>query len=136
MPTLRDIEERLPSGFHDARVHSCNLSFATRTASFELEISVGDPDSSDSADRERYRPATLKLEGVAVCEFDALHPIPALLTGAPLWIDLVQHDGDLLVGRGLPPELFRACFFIQDWNGSLLLAARDAEFAWGSDEAR
>jgi hypothetical protein len=130
MATLRDIEDSLPSGFHDARVHSCELSFATRTARFDLEISVGDPDSSDSAERDRYRPATLKLTGVAVCEFDAPHPIPALLVGTPLWIDLVQHDGDMLADRDLPPDLFRACLFVQNWNGSVLIAARDAEFAW------
>ena len=129
MPTLRDIENSLPCGFHDARVHSCALSFATRTASFDLEIWVGDLDSSDSAERD-YGPATLKLAGVAVCEFDAPHPVPALLTGTPLWIDLVQHDGNLLADRDLPTDLFRACFFVQNWNGSVLIAARDAEFAW------
>jgi hypothetical protein len=62
MTTLRDIEISLPSGFHDALVHSCDFSFAARTASFQLEISVGDPDSSDPAERDRYRHATLKLD--------------------------------------------------------------------------
>jgi hypothetical protein len=130
MATLRDVENSLPSGFHDARVRSCALSFVARSASFDLEISVGDPDSSDPAERDRYRPGTLRFDGVAVCEFDAPHPIPTLLTGAPLWFDLIQHDGDLLADRGLPPELFRACFFVLTWNGSVLIAARHAEFSW------
>lgn len=130
MATLRDIENSLPSGFHDARVHSWELSFAGRTASFELELSVGDPDSSDPTERDRYRPGTLRFDGLAVCELDASHPIPTLLTSAPLWIDLVQHDGDLLADRDLPPELFRACFFVQTWNTTVLIAARHAEFSW------
>jgi hypothetical protein len=131
MATLRDIENCLPSGFHDARVHSCEFNFGTRTLCFHhLEISVGDPDSSDSDERARYRAATLKFTEVAVCEFEAPHSIPALLTGKPPWIDLVQHDGDLLLDRDLPADLFRACFFVQNWNGSVLIAARDAEFAW------
>jgi len=46
-------EDSLPSGFHDAHVHSCELNFATRTVCFDLEISVGDPDSSDSLACER-----------------------------------------------------------------------------------
>ena len=118
MPTLRDIENSLPSGFHDALVHSWDLSFAGRSASFDLEISVGDPDSSDPAERDRYRTGTLKLDGIAVCEFDAPHPIPTLLTATPLCIDFIQHDGDLSADRDLPADLFRAGFVVK--TGTLL----------------
>lgn len=132
MPTLEDIERDLPSGFHDARVHACAVGFAERVASFEVELSVGNPDASDPAERDRYRAATLRLDGLVACEIDPPVPNAALLTGAPLWLELLQHNGDLLATRDLAPDVFRACFFVQNWNASVVLAARNAELSWRS----
>ena len=130
MPSLEDIEDGLPSGFHDARVRSCALDFAARSVLFELDLSVGNPDSADSDERDRYRTAILKLEGLVAFRVDPPLGTAPLLPGVPLWIDVVQHGGDLLSGMDIPPDAFRTCFFVQNWNATVAVAARNAEFSW------
>jgi hypothetical protein len=136
MPSLQDIEQTLPSGFHDAHVRTCILGFADCVVSFELDLSVGNPDASDPTERDRYRAATLRLDGVVACEIEPRVPSGAALPNVPLWIDLVQHNGDLLAGRDLPPDVFRASFFVQNWNASVVIAARNAELSWVTPSAR
>lgn len=130
MPSLEDIENALPGGFHDAHVRSCQLDFAARSVSFELDLSVGNPDSTDSEERNRYRTAILKLEGLVAFTVDPPFVTSLLLPGVPLWIDLVRHGGDLLSGMDIPSDAFRTCFFVQNWNATVVIAARNAEFSW------
>jgi hypothetical protein len=56
MTSLGEIAATLPNGFHDAEVRSCSLDFQERTASFELNVWVGNMEASPE-ERELYRPA-------------------------------------------------------------------------------
>jgi hypothetical protein len=130
MTTLQDIENSLPNGFHDALLRSCHLDFVARTASFELDISTGDSDSADSAERDRYAPATLLLSDLAFCEVQPPHPNYPFQDPTPLLVDLSQPDPDHSIIKTLPTGTFAGRFFVTNWNSFIYLAARHARLEW------
>ncbi len=110
MATLQDIENGLPNGFHDALIHSCTLDFVTRTASFKLDISTGDPESADVGECDRYDSATLTLEHLAFCEVQPPHPTYPFEEPIPLQVDLSEPDAGHPVIQSLPSSTFAGRF--------------------------
>jgi len=134
MTTLQDIENNLPNGFHDALLRSCHLDFVARTASLELDVSMGDSESADSDEHDRYARATLLLDGLAFCEVRAPDPTYPFQEPAAVLVDLSEPDPDHPVIKILPNDTFAGRFFVTNWNSFIYVAARHAILHWGPDQ--
>ena len=62
--TLDDIEEGLPNGLHDSRMHGYTSVADEQRAEFVLDVWVGDLHSTVTSERERHRRARLELIGL------------------------------------------------------------------------
>ncbi|HEV7402440.1 MAG TPA: hypothetical protein VGO11_05920 [Chthoniobacteraceae bacterium] len=88
--TIFELEDTLPSGFHDALLHGYFFDLVGQTARLDLEISVGDPDASSQTDRDAYRPARVLLEGVEY--FIVERPDPRYGRNAPWMVALCDGE--------------------------------------------
>jgi hypothetical protein len=62
--TLDDLAASLPNGFHDAKLKAVSIDYVNRRASLDLHIWIGDLDAAADSEREKYRPAQVKLSGL------------------------------------------------------------------------
>lgn len=130
MATLQDIENSLPNGFHDSRLRACQLDFVSRTASFELEVAVGDSEAADAEDRDRYAPAILLLDDLAFCELQPPDPAYPFQNPSPVLVALSDPGSDHPVVKTLPNGIFSGRFFVTNWNSFIYVAARHARLEW------
>ncbi len=131
---LREIDENLPNGFHDALLKSIILNFASQSAIMELEILIGDPASPIEKEREAYKRATLKLGGVIYFVIDPVG-VGGQFSSKAVRIDagIATDDSNSRTPkpRGvLPTGAFAYWFFVDDWNSFIHVAARDATLCW------
>ena len=133
MATLAELDRSLPNGFHDAEVGSCVLDFVARTATFELQIWIGDRDALLASERELYRAARLVVTGLAFCQFEPPDPNYPFLESRPLRVDLSDSDPSNRAIRALPEGVFSGRFYVSNWNAFIQLAGREAELLWMSD---
>jgi hypothetical protein len=130
--SLREIEDFLPNGFHDARLREFFVSFSQREVKFHLEIFVGDPDASEEDGKERYRNATLLLRDVYYFVVD----FPPDKTDFPIHAPRIdggaadEASPDTASRKLPPPGTFAYWFYIQDCNGFIHFAAKTALFQW------
>jgi hypothetical protein len=129
MSTLAEIEQQLPNGFHDAEIRSCTLDFVARTASFEVDVWIGDLDSSDEALREQYRRAGLVVAGLAFCQIEAPDPTYPFRELKALRVDLCEPVPSH-IGSAVSDVAFRARFYVSNWNSFIDIAADDATLEW------
>lgn len=76
--TLEEVAASLPNGFHDAYIKGISTDYVTGTASFDLEIWVGDDSAEKEEDREVYRPARLNFR--TFCSASLNHQTRIILT--------------------------------------------------------
>ena len=58
--TFQQIADSLPNGFHDAELQRFEMDYVHRKLRFDLEVWIGDMNSTQA--RELYRPARVTLE--------------------------------------------------------------------------
>ena len=126
--TIQELEATLPSGFHDAMLHSYSVDLVAKSAHFALELSIGDPNSHEEAERERYRHANLTLQGLECFFVDP--PDPRYPRIAPERIDLC--DADEKVTQQIPSSsgLFSARFYSAATNSFIHFSARNASISY------
>lgn len=131
--TLREIEDRLPNGFHDARLNGLTFCLSTNEVKFDLQVFVGDPDSDMEENRERYRNATLLIQGIL---YFAIDP-PTGIEGYPTCSSRIdggtadEASSDALKPlKPLPDGAFAYWFYIENWNSFIHLAAKSASLQW------
>ena len=61
--SLREIDDDLPNGFHDAHLEAVTVSFASNSAKMDLQLFVGDPDAV-------VRGKGFRIENSAASSFD------------------------------------------------------------------
>ena len=61
---IEEVERSLPNGLHDAVMRRYVVDYEQRTLEFDIDIWVGNLDSNVEEERERYKPGTLKFEGL------------------------------------------------------------------------
>lgn len=133
--SLRQIEDQLPNGFHDAVLQSISLDLLSNTASLRMQLLVGETDATSEEAREAYRTATLTLEGLVYFVIDSPDSL-----GRPLSAEGVRIDGGDATDRtnprapaprtSLPPGTFAHWFFVHEWNSFIHIAARQASLQW------
>lgn len=133
--TLDEWDQRLPNGFHDAKILSIAIDYRASVAKFRLALHVGWPDDPEP-EREEYQDAEMIVTGLCFCSIDPPDPNYRFLTdGQPICV-----GGDPAQADHFPalPELLAKCpagtwcyrFFVHDWNTFIQIAARDAQIAW------
>jgi hypothetical protein len=133
--TIEEIEDILPSGFHDASLNALSIDYVKREARFELFVDIGDPDSPEEILREATKPGRLTVTGLLYCIVEPPKPdYPCQETGG-LWINSgAIKSSDCKLSAELPMPLpqgaFAHSFFVNDWNASIIVAATDARFEW------
>ena len=58
---LKELEESLPNGFHDAVLETMSVDFLGNTLVLDMELSTGDPDAPSPEGRDSYRKAVVRI---------------------------------------------------------------------------
>jgi hypothetical protein len=133
--SLKEIEDQLPSGFHDAYLEAVTVDFVANAARLDMQLSVGDPDALTSEERDAYRRATLWLTGLVYFVVEAPGPNGEWWAHDGLRIDAgdARDDSNPAAPRPLVPlpnGVFAYWFFVSDWNAFIHVAARKAALEW------
>lgn len=131
MTTLEKIVSELPHGFHDAYIHTCALDFVACTASFDIDVWVGDENAEGEAS-EAYRSGRLVIHGLLFCELQPPSVDYLFAEAKPLWIDRFEADKLHPLVELLPAGAFAERFFVSNWNSFIQFAGTHAELLWSS----
>jgi hypothetical protein len=133
--TLEEIENSLPSGFHDAGLRGINIDYVKGEAVLDLRLDIGDPDADDPVRREGERTGKVTISGLIYCAIET--PDPRCLKQEPGELKRID-SGPMGSGKHLSPELIEALppdaythwIFVDEWNAFIHIAAMDASFEW------
>ena len=129
--TLRELEQTLPDGFHDAEFRSVLIDYARHRVVIEGTFCVGDPDGK-VAPTEARRDAELVIDGLQFVAIEPPDPQYKFAVRDYLWVDLVEGPKvpKVPAASNLPPGCFVSAFFVSDWNAFLQVAGESASLAW------
>jgi hypothetical protein len=136
--TIEDIENMLPSGFHDALLQRISIDYVKREALIDLDVCIGDPDANEEEEREAHRLGHLRLYNLLFLvieppdpRYPCNYPEYLMIDSGP--IPLLKKDPPINLPELLPADAFTHYFFVSDWNAFIYLAATDASFWWHDD---
>ena len=118
---LKEIEDNLPNGFHDALLEKLMIDLTCNSADMELQLFVGDPDASTEQEREAYRRAILRLSDLVYFVID----VPEKSHESSKKKSLRIEGGDATDNSNprspkpcsaLPSGAFAYWFFVEQWN--------------------
>jgi hypothetical protein len=124
--------EEFHATFHDASVRRISVDYQARRWEVHLDVCVGDPDAEDEGVRERRRPGTLIVEGLAAWVMES-----GVVSGEPLWLTadgpLAQSPTD--AGRALAKQHAGGAvgwyLFFSDLNSFAYVIGAQTTFEWG-----
>ena len=132
--SLRQIDDELPNGFHDALLRAVTLDLVSNSASLRLHLFVGEPDAASEEAREAYRGATLTLEELMYFVIDVpdrwdVRPGGRVMIDAG---DATDHSNPRAPTErsALPAGAFAYWIFVHEWNCFIHVAARGAVLQW------
>jgi hypothetical protein len=131
--SLREIEDLLPNGFHDARLIGFSVCLATNEAKFDLQIFVGDPDADVAEEKEKYRNSTLLLQDLCYFVVDPptdgvnYSPQSSRIDGGVA--DEASPEA-LRPRKSTPDGAFAYWFYVEGWNSFIHIAAKVASLQW------
>ena len=129
--TLEEVAASLPNGFHDAYIKSISTDYVIGTATFDLEIWVGDDAAEKEEEREVYRAARLTLSDLLFCVIEPPEPHYPYYDKKPLWVDggpwnSAPISTSIQLPSPLPANAFVYWFFVNNWNSFIYVAAMAA----------
>ena len=134
--SLREVEDHLPNGLHDAWVDAITLDFAANTARIGLQVWMGNLYAPMGEEREARRKATLWLRDLVYFVVEAPGPDGEWFEGEDgLTIDAgdASDDSNPAAPRPLRPlrgGAFAYWFYVREWNSFIHVAARSAVLEW------
>jgi len=133
--SLREIDDDLPNGFHDALLEAVTVSFASNSAELDLRLFVGDPAAATEEEREAYKRAKLRLSELVYFVVDPPAPGHECRKGNALRIDAGDATNESAPTAPkpqsvLPTDAFAYWFFVDQWNSFIHVAARSASLQW------
>jgi hypothetical protein len=126
--TIRDLEHTLPNGFHDAVLNSYCVDLAAGSVRLTLNLWVGNIDSREYNERERYRSVEVILSGVSY--FVTEVPDPRYSYSQPYIVDLCEPDPNVLERLPTPEGGYAGRFFSSTTNSFIHFAATDAHIIY------
>ena len=133
---LKEIDDHLPNGFHDALLEAVTVNFVSKTAIMDLQLWVGDLDATQEKEQEAYKSARLALSDLVYFVIDAPGANHEFSWGRPMRIDAGEAANDNSVSASpkplatLPTGAFAYWFFVEPWNSFIHVAARMATLQW------
>jgi len=128
--TLKELENTLPNGLHDAEVQRITVDYSQRTLMLELEIWVGSMDDPPER-REAYRKGWLEISGLIFLVLEPPDPRYPF-KDSDLRIDGCDMSKNLSseLLRSLPQDSFVRSLWVNEWNAFMHIAAKSAEVTW------
>ena len=129
---LKDVESKLPNGFHDAKINTISRNLKEELVEIHLDILSGLPD--DERDRQNeVRQGVLRIKGakiVVVEEPDVDSPFA--YPGSVNFVLTEDEPGSIADSllKKLNCECHTYTFFIQEWLSNVKIVATDLEFTW------
>lgn len=138
--TLAELENTLPSGFHDSALTGLSIDYARRAARLDVSLKVGDPDGPREQ-RDDVRDAQINISGLVFFVIDPPSSAAAYDFDSPgaLWLSDGHETRSIpeftkSIGKSLldavPVDAFVQSFFVHDWNSYIHIAARDCAMKW------
>lgn len=127
--------EKYPrASFHDSTIIKISVDFLTREVKCDCIIFVGNPDGGDTQLIEAA--GALTFTGILYIAVEPPYPNYPYHEGG---LD-ISYDGAVdstnfkhaipKLPEPLPDDAFSHCFFINNWNSFMFLAATGASFEW------
>jgi hypothetical protein len=135
--TFAELEQRLPNGFHDARILELSANFTAGVLRMVLSLQLGGP---DDAEPERRSVAVLTISPILLLALDPPDPLPMSGGG----VGPLAASGEVVVSptnatiRAALEALSRHAtycqFFLNDWNCFLHVAGSNVALEWKNGE--
>jgi len=127
---IEELDRTLPNGFHDSCLRGISLDYEAQIASLTLDLWVGDQDAPAGEERERLRPARLDLVGLEYLVLDPPDPRYKYRDAGSVTLDLCESDPVIATSRPPATGGFAGRFFVNEWNGFIHFAAKEARLTW------
>lgn len=136
--TLAELENSLPSGFHDSVLKALAVDYEQRTIRLDVSLSVGDADGPREQ-RDDYRNAQIAISGLVFFIIDPPATDHDFNSPGEIWIvdgyethsipEFTKTIEKKLLGA-VPTGAFVHSFFVNDWNSYIHIAATDCTIKW------
>jgi hypothetical protein len=131
------LDDKYPyASFHDALLNNLTLDYLLRTATFDMELCVGNAESKNAEEREAHAKGVLSFYNFLFCIIETPDYNYNFMKKGGLWITsdgpISSLKGDIYsqLLRKVPKEAFAHYFFNIDWNSFIYIAAHRAKFEW------
>ena len=132
--SIEEVEKSLPNGLHDAVMRKHVVNYETRTLVFEIDVWVGDLDSKNEEEREKYKPGILKFEGLEYFVIEP--PSDVKVTFEAFSFSAGNPEVDEIKPSVILPKVpegsFRTFFFIYKLEAFMHICASKVEFNYGT----
>lgn len=124
--TIIEIEERLPNGFHDAKINRMYIEYVDRTLIIEINIIISEPNDVEIISKN----VILNISGLVFCSIglpDYSYNIPGF-TEAWISASMSEKPKELTINKPFyhPDGAFEHYFYINNWNTYIVIVALDA----------
>jgi len=123
--SIEEVEKSLPNGLHDAVVRKHVVDYEKRTMEFNIDVWVGDLDSSVEEERERYKPGILRFEGLVYFVIEPPSEVKAIF--GPFSFSAGNPEVDKIKPSVILPEspegTFLTFFFIYKLEAFMYICA-------------
>ena len=136
--TLVELENSLPSGFHDSALKGFAVDYERRTLRLDMSLLVGDSDGPREH-RDDCRDAEIEISGLVFFVIDPPDPGRNLHGSGELWIvdgyetrsipDFTKTIEKKLLDA-VPSEAFLQSFYVNDWNSYMHIAGTNCAMKW------
>lgn len=132
---IKQLEDSLPNGFHDAGIEAISVNYVLRTATMAMDIHVGNPEGATKEERERRAHAELQFSDVLYFVVEGPDPRYKYAESKTLWVDAGSSAEPSAPNPPIPPGLlpegvFAHWFYVNDWNSFIHIAAKEATLRW------
>jgi hypothetical protein len=129
--TLREIEDSIPNGLHDAQVKRIEIDYEKGIAKFLILLWTGDLSSQDETVREAYQEGELIIKDLLYCIIEPPDPSYSYSKAMPITIGASSPIDEPIktttpLPKNLPAGAFAYWFFVHEWNSFIHIAAMDA----------
>ena len=133
--TLEEVAASLPNGFHDAYIKGISIDYVSGTASFDLELWVGDDSAERKEEREVYRDARVTLSDLLFCVIEPPDSRYPYYDKKTLWVDggpwnSAPPSTSIQLPSPLPENSFVYWFFVDNWNSFIYVGAMAARLEY------
>src|ERR1700675_2894956 len=136
--TFKEVEKRLPNGFHDVKIRTIGVDFVDHSVAIGLDLLLG---GAGMPDPEEYRAGTLSVAPAYFFFVDPPDPTyKFILSGTAIngygaSVDLGDIEKIDRLRPSLPENTAVYRFFLEELNCSLFIAGGDVELSWDDGRA-